>query len=181
MISRILYSDRKIEAMEEIQRWYETIEYLKKLYVENVELPVAEEILALAIFQCWYTYNVLPDTAIRYQIFEDIIYYKETWRRLISVGLDRYYDSPHICWMIGYTAFTENIHFYSHLKRFGEDMMKRGISLSNLDLPYDILSGKKRRYQNDLYLIRPKILFPSNSAADKYFRKKLEDTGLTFG
>ena len=29
MISRILYSDRKIESMEEIQRWYETIEYFK--------------------------------------------------------------------------------------------------------------------------------------------------------
>ena len=177
MVNRIFYSDSKLCSFEIIQRWYEIIEYIEKLYEENKHFPIGEELICLGIFESWYACTYLPDSQVRYIILAELDYYQEKWKHFVCEAIDNFYDSPSACWLVGFTSKTCN-NRYPALKRLGEDMLKRGLSLSNLNLPFDILSGKRRKDKNDEYYIMPKELFPSNSAADKFFREMLSDAGI---
>ena len=177
MIRQIFYSDSKIRNYEIILRWSDSVEYLKSLFEEHKHTPVGEEILCHLIFQCWYAYAFLPETSARYIILQEVDYYTESWRNAVADGLKYYYNSPSVCWITGFTAFTGNKYF-KELKNFGADMMKRGVSVSSAEMPFDILSGKKRKHPDDVNYIVPSKLFPSECVADKFFREKLEVIGI---
>lgn len=177
MIKRIFYSDKKLREKELLFRWNETVDYLKELFEEHKHTPVGEEILCHLIFQCWYAFAYLIDTQARYIISQEIDFYKENWKSAVAKGIDLYYDSPSVCWIIGFTSFTGN-KFFKPFKKFGEDMMKRGVDLSTPEMPFDVLSGKSRKDKNDYYYIIPSELFPSYCDADKFFYDKLIKLGF---
>jgi len=178
MISPIFCNDPKIKSLEIMFEWVKSVEYMKELFEKYKHTPVGEEVICHLIFQCWYAFTILPDTKSRYVVVQEIDFYKENWKSAIAKGLDLYYDKASVCWIIGYTSYTDN-KFFPSLKRFGEDMMKRGISLSSEEMPFDVLSGKRRKNANDFYYIVPSALFPSECAADKFFRDRLEKSGIT--
>lgn len=178
MVRKVFYSDDTLEDLEIVHRWYESLQYLEDRFFENEYNVLAEEIVATLIFQSWYIITYLPNTSLRYIIFEDYDYYIERWRNYISWGLCSFYNSANVCWMIGYTLTTCNLQ-YKHLIRFGEDMKRRGIQLAVDEHPWDILSGRRRRNKNDEFIIIPSKLFPSKSAADTYFKTLLSEAGIT--
>lgn len=177
MVNRVFYSDKILCSYEQIQRWYEIIDYIESLYLEHRWTPLAEEIICLGIFEAWYAITYLPDSSVRYIIFSDFDYYESMWKHFVCEGLDHFYNSPSVCWIMGYTMKTCNESF-PHFKHFGEDLIKRALSLSNEHMPFDVLSGKKRKTKNDEYYIVAKELFPSNSIADKFFKEMLSDAGI---
>lgn len=174
MISRIFYSDKKIKDMEIINRWYESVEYICELYEENKDKVIAEEIVCLGLFQCWALFSYLSTNSVaRISICANYNFYVEKWKEFFLIALDKYLDSPSVCWVAGYTASRHNVHFGKVFIPLGENLMKRGVSLGSMDFPFDLLMGKKRRDINDLYCVRSEILFPSEIEADRFFRKQL--------
>ena len=175
MINRIFNSDDNLIYMEEKKRWYETVEYICDLYEENKEKTISEEIVCLGLFQCWSIFTYLTNSTARYKIFEDMPFYYEKWKHFLLIALDRFLDSPSVCWMAGYTASKHNISFNGVFKPLGEKLMKRGLEIGSLELPFDLVMGKKRRTKNDLYYVMPDLLFPSESEADRYFKELLKE------
>jgi len=174
MINRIFYCDNKILSFEVLHRWYEAILYIEETYEKYKFTPYGDEVLCLGLFETWYIINQLPDTAVRYIVLDDYDFYKKKWRYFLGQTIERFYNSPSVCWIAGYTA-TNNIPEFKLFKNFGADIMRRGRDLSNETLPVDVLSGKKRKTKNDYFYIVPNELFPSGSVADKYFTALLDE------
>ncbi len=177
MVYCVFYCDEKIMQLERDNCWYDEVEYLSKLYEENQIAPVAEDILCSLIFVCWYAYSKLENTPARYVMFQDFDYFKKQWLHFVCVGLDKFYNSHSLNFVIGYTAYTDN-KYYKPMKRFGEDLMKKACVNMPLELPYDVMLGKVRKNKNDDYLIIPDILFPGRCVADNYFREILAQAGI---
>ncbi len=177
MVTRVFYNDEKLLRMEVGHRWYEIMKYLGELYDKYSETALADEVMCLCIFESWYTFAILPHNEDRYIIFQEIDYYYNTWRHFISLALDKFYNSPDVLWVMGYTCDTFNTE-YAELRHFGEDMMRRGLKMSPKERPFDVFMGRKRRKEDDYNLIDSELLFPSKSCADDYFRTLLGFAGL---
>jgi hypothetical protein len=124
-------------------------------------------------------YAIKVDGKSRYNIYDDYDFYLDRWKHYISVAQDRHFNSAAVCWIVGYTCENSGYHFDEFFKGFGQKWMRRGCKLATLEQPFDVLMGRKRRNKNDLYLIRPHLLFPSTCEADRYFLKKLGEIGIT--
>ena len=163
--------------METIYKWYESVEYLDKMYEEKKDLPVAEDIVCTGIFQTWYILTKLSMSECYLLINPELEFYFDMWKRFVCIAIDKFFYSASACWLVGYTATQNNI-FDNFFNKMGESFLRRGIKLSTKEQPFDLLSGRKRRDKNDVYLIDVNALFPSECVCDVFFREKLKELGI---
>lgn len=170
MVERVFYSDHIIVNRELINGYREIVNYLEDLYRKNIDNADTAGIIATGVFECWH--KLAMDSASKYSVAAERDYFFQMWLRFSYEGIIRFENNPMVIWLVGYTE-ANMMGKRNLITKGGKMKMRYAESISNKDLPIDILMGKHRRKLDDYYRLDIKKLFPSRSRADKYFLELL--------